>query len=207
MSLWVENIYKEIFHKTVKEKCDEIKKISDEIDHNDLMYYFKNNTATKDFNYFENGIEHFRKIKPHEIMLEDTKELQNIVKTNPSDISKENFKSEEQKSALQNIKLLYKSRQAVIKLFNEYTSVASEANYKTKYGEALKLLTPKKTLQRIPIVLAQVKAGNTSKKIINEIRQIIYSLYQSREITKKVYNNITNSIKAKYKNEYYICEF
>ena len=50
-------------------------------------------------------------------------------------------------------------------------------------------------LQRLPIALAQVKAGNASKKFLNEIRQIIYSLYQAKEITKNVYNNIMNSIK------------
>ena len=44
--------------------------------------------------------------------------------------------------------------------------------------------------QRLPIPLAQVKAGNNSKSLLNEIRQIIYSLYQSEEITKKVYTNI-----------------
>ena len=53
----------------------------------------------------------------------------------------------------------------------------------------LKILTPKQMLQRLPITLAQVKAGNTA-----EIRQIIYSLYRAKEITKKVYNNIMNSI-------------
>ena len=50
-------------------------------------------------------------------------------------------------------------------------------------------------LQRIPIALAQIKAGNTSGNLLNEIRQIIYSLYRAKEITKKVYNNIMNSIK------------
>ena len=50
-------------------------------------------------------------------------------------------------------------------------------------------------LQRLSIALAQVKAGNTTEKLLNEIRQIIYSLYRANEITKKVYNNITNSIK------------
>ena len=50
-------------------------------------------------------------------------------------------------------------------------------------------------LQRIPIALAQIKAGNTSENLLNEIRQIIYSLYRTKEITKKVYNNIMNSIK------------
>ena len=62
-------------------------------------------------------------------------------------------------------------------------------------------------LQRLPIALAQVKAGKTSKNLLNEIGKIIYSLYRAKEITEKVYNNITNSIKVLYKNEYYIYEF
>ena len=47
-------------------------------------------------------------------------------------------------------------------------------------------------LQRLSIALAQVKAGNNSESLLNEIRQIVYSLYESKEITKKVYNNIIN---------------
>ena len=50
-------------------------------------------------------------------------------------------------------------------------------------------------LQRLPIALAQVKAGNTSENVLNKIRQIIYSLYRANEITKKVYNSIINLIK------------
>ena len=50
-------------------------------------------------------------------------------------------------------------------------------------------------LQRLPIALAQIKAGNNSEILLNEIRQILYSLYQSKEINKKVYNNIIKSIK------------
>ena len=55
-----------------------------------------------------------------------------------------------------------------------------------KEGTGLKILTPKKILQRLPISLAQVKAGNNSESLLNEIRQIVYSLYQSKQITKKV---------------------
>ena len=51
-------------------------------------------------------------------------------------------------------------------------------------------------LQRLPIALTQVKASNTSETLLNEIRQLIYSLHRSKEITKKVYNNIMNSIKV-----------
>ena len=52
-----------------------------------------------------------------------------------------------------------------------------------------KILTHKQILQRLPIALAQVKAGNNSESLLNEISQIVYSLYQSNQITKKVYNN------------------
>ena len=58
----------------------------------------------------------------------------------------------------------------------------------------LKILTAKKMFQRLPIALAQVKAGNYSENLLNEIRQIVYSLNQSKEITKKIYNNIIKSI-------------
>ena len=58
----------------------------------------------------------------------------------------------------------------------------------------LKILTPKQMLQRLPIALAQVKAGHNSQNLLNEIRQIIYSLYQSKEITKKVCNNLMKSL-------------
>ena len=50
--------------------------------------------------------------------------------------------------------------------------------------------------QRLPIALAQVNSGNTSEKLLNEIRKIIYSLNGAKEITKKVYNNVTNSVKV-----------
>ena len=74
----------------------------------------------------------------------------------------------------------------------------SDENYNAKQnetnGKGLKILTPKQMLQRLPIALSQVKAGNNSENLLNEIRQIIYSLYQLKEITKKVYNNLMKSL-------------
>ena len=82
---------------------------------------------------------------------------------------------------------------AVIKFYNDYTKMVSEAKYKSIRGEWLKVLTLKQMLQRLSIALAQVKAGNTSGNLLNEIRQIIYALYRAKkEITKKVYSNIIN---------------
>ena len=75
-----------------------------------------------------------------------------------------------------------------IDLFNKNAKIRSEAIYEAKQdetrGTGLKILTPKQFLQRLPIALAQVKAGNNSESLLNEIRQIVYSLYQSKEIAK-----------------------
>ena len=60
--------------------------------------------------------------------------------------------------------------------------------------EGHKISTPKQLLQKLPIALTQAKAGNNSRNLLSEIRQIVYSLYQSEEITKRVYNTIIKSI-------------
>ena len=131
-----------------------------------------------------------------------------MFKFNLNEISRGRNKSWEQKGALENIKLLYKSREAVFKLFYDYSSIISEAKYKPIHGcskyvskhilsmnskhvsagtkvtnckvsghSNLKMLSPKQMLQRLPIALAQVKVGNTSWNLLNEIRQIIHYWY------------------------------
>ena len=64
-------------------------------------------------------------------------------------------------------------------------------------GSGLKILTNKQMLNRLPILLAQIQAGNNSTKLKNEIRQILYSLYRSKVLTKTVYNNLTKVIRSK----------
>ena len=89
----------------------------------------------------------------------------------------------------------------VFNLLNDNTRIRSEVIYKANKKNTrtrLKILTPKQLLQRLPIALAQEKAGNNSENLLNEIRQIVYSLYQSKDISKKVYNNIINSIQWNY---------
>ena len=95
--------------------------------------------------------------------------------------------------------MLYKARKEAIKFFDNYSLMISEAKNKSKKkkktsGKGHKILTPKQMLQRLPIALAQVKTGNNSENVLNEIRQIVYSLYQSKIIAKKVYNNLTRSL-------------
>ena len=67
---------------------------------------------------------------------------------------------------------------------------------KSKKGEGLKILTNKQMLNRLPILLAKIQAGNNSKLPQNELRQILYSLYRSKVLTKTVYNNLIKSIRA-----------
>ena len=88
---------------------------------------------------------------------------------------------------------------------NDYARIRPQAMYETKQGTRLKTLTPKQMLQRLPIAFSQV---SLLEILLIEIRQIVYSLYQSKEITKKC--TITQSSPYKYKknikNGYHIYE-
>ena len=94
--------------------------------------------------------------------------------------------------------MLYNARNKAIKFYDDYFLMMSEGKSKARQNETkrtgLKILTLKQMLQRLPIALLQVKAGNNWQNLLNEIRQIVYSLYLSKEITKKIYNNIINSL-------------
>ena len=76
---------------------------------------------------------------------------------------------------------------------NDVLKIAAEIlefNKNIQSGKGLKMLTPNQMLSRLPIALAQSKAGNNSEKLKNEIRQLLYSLYRSKNMTKQVYNNL-----------------
>ena len=91
---------------------------------------------------------------------------------------------------------LLKGREMVFKALESGIFLKPEELKQSKKGTGLKILTPEQMLQRLPITFAQIKAGNNSESLLNEIRKIVYSLYQSKKITKKVYNNIIKSIKV-----------
>ena len=61
-------------------------------------------------------------------------------------------------------------------------------------GQGLKILTPDQMFSRLPITLAQLKAGNNSQKLKNEIRQLLYSLYRSKKLTKQLYKSLVDII-------------
>ena len=96
-------------------------------------------------------------------------------------------KTPEQEKVITNLGNFYKSREKVFNFFKDCTKIMLHSGYKAKQDETkgtrLKIVTPKQLFQRLLIVLAQVKAGNNSENLLNEIRQIVYSLYQSKKIT------------------------
>ena len=70
----------------------------------------------------------------------------------------------------------------------------SDSEFSDTEGSGLKILTPNQMLSRLPITLAQLKVGNNSEKLKNEIRQLLYSLYRSKKLTKQLYKSLINII-------------
>ena len=135
----------------------------------------------------------FRKVKHH---YRKQRIYNKILKKYLKEIRKVN-KSAKQKKTLANINVLFNGRNKAIKFIEDYGSMILEAKRLAKQeGTGLKILPPKQMPQRLPIALAQIKAGDNSESLWNQIRQIVYSFYQSKEITKKVCNNIIKSIKV-----------
>ena len=90
-------------------------------------------------------------------------------------------RSREQEKTINNVKNLYDSREKVVQLFNDYAKNMSRNIYDSKQkGTGLKILTPNQMLKTLPIALAQIKADNNSESLLNEIRQIVYSLCRSK---------------------------
>ena len=167
------------------------------VDYNNLNFEYVGPTKDGSFYEYKDSKELFNAIKNSQIKFSEATNKQNefLNKLNEVKISK---KTTEQKEVINNLNKFYNSREEVINLFRDFTEMLSDANYDARQnkteGTGLKILTPKQMLQRLPIALAQVKAGNNSENLLSETRQIIYSLYQAKEITKKVYNNIIKSL-------------
>ena len=170
----------------------QIKKVNSD----DLISRCKGNIADVKCDKFDNALDIIDNIRDVRIDQADVKNNQEKIKSYLRELKKGNKKhrSKLQKNTLYNIEMLYKERNEAIKFYDDYSSMMSDAKYRATKGTGLKILTPKQMLQRLPIALAQVKAGNNSESLLNEIRQIVYSFYQSKQITKKVYNNIIKSI-------------
>ena len=171
--------------------------MNNKIDYDNLKYVVENSGDEYRFNKMKDPITFLDDIKKGKISLEEANDHQENYYEYLNAIRKGN-KSANQKITLTNINILFNARDNAIKFIEDYSSMILEVKKlaKEQEGTGLKILTPNQMLKRLPIALAQIKAGNNSESLLNEIRQIAYSLYRLKEITKKVYNNIIKSIKV-----------
>ena len=185
--------FKDIYNK----RLDRIEELNNKIDYNNLKYPIYATKNLLDFSELTDPLALLDKIKKCELKLETAKDYQKNLFEDIKYIRKGN-KNAEQKKILANLNMFYNGRNSVIKFVEDYGSVILEAKRLAREQEVigLKILTPNQMLKILPIALAQVKASNNSESLLNEIRLIAYSLYRSKEITKKVYNNKINSIKV-----------
>ena len=170
--------------------------MNNKIDYNNLKYVVVSSGDEYRFDKLEDPISFLNDIKKGKISLKEAKDQQQSYYNYLNTIQRGN-KNANQKKVLANINIYFNARNNAIKFIEDYGSMILEAKRLAKQeGTELKLLTPNQMLKRLPIALAQISAGNNSESLLNEIRQIAYSLYRSKEISKKVYNNIIKSVKV-----------
>ena len=155
--------------------------MSKEIYFDKLTYYYKSPyLSPMNFVSFKSPMYIYSDTETGNISIEkievDQKQFKS--KLNKITIGNLNLKSKDQLDAIKNIKNLYKSRDKVNKLYNDYAKIISDDMYKAKQRTGLKMLTLKQMLQRLPEALTQAKAGNSSESLLNQIRKIVCSLYQ-----------------------------
>ena len=110
---------------------------------------------------------------------EKNNELVNVINSGLKDLKEEIKKMSEEEKEIEDPESIVEIVEEILK-FNE----------QNQQGQGIKILTPNQMLNRLPISLAQLQAGNNSEKLKNEIRQLLYSLYCSKNMTKQVYNNL-----------------
>ena len=188
---------REIFKGIYNKRFDKIEELNNKIDYNNLQYIIFSKKHTINFSELKSPLTLLDEIQKGETTLQEAKDYQKDYLGYIKNIQKGN-KNAQQREILPNLNMLYNAREEAIKFIEDYSSMILEAKRlaKEQEGTGLKILTPNQMLKRLPIALAQVKTGNNSESLLNEIRQIVYSLHRSKEITKKVYNNIINSIKV-----------
>ena len=175
----------------ISNEIKRIEEIEKQVDRNRMVYKGTNNTY--DFRNYKTIRAFGNEIRNNVISL-DTANIEeanllsyisDFIKTKPRDPERRKLRSD----VLNSVTGLVKGREMVLTAFKSgifQVSKESQEGEGVNEGKRIKILTPNQMLKRLPIALAQVKAGNNSESLLNEIRKIVYSLYRSKEITKKV---------------------
>ena len=143
------------------------------INKNKLYFEYVGDTKDVSFYQYMDSKELFDEIKNNQLRFDDAlkKQKELLKKINEVEMDRKTF---EQKKVITNLENFYKSREEVFIFFRDYAKMMLDSGYKAKQDETkgtrLKILTPKQMLQRFPIALAQLKAGNNSENLLNEIR-------------------------------------
>ena len=169
---------KEIFKDIYNKRLDKIEELNNKIDYNNLKYVDVSSGNEYSFDKLDDLLVLLNDIKKGKISLEEAKNQQQNYR-NYLNIIRRGNKNANQKKILANINIHFNARNSAIKFIEDYGSMILEAKKlaKEQDGTGLKILTPNQMLKRLPIALAQIKAGNNSESLLNEIRQIAYSLY------------------------------
>ena len=188
---------REIFKDIYNKRLDKIEELNNKIDYDNLIYVVERSGVEYNFNKVKHPTNLLNDIKEGKISIEEAKEKQKDC-YNYLNMIRTGNKTASQKTALANINIHYNARNSAIKFIEDYDSMILEAKKlaREQEGTGLKILTSNQMFKRLPIALAQIKAGNNSESLLNEIRQIVYYLYRPKKITKMLYNNIINSIKG-----------
>ena len=177
--------------KTKEEESEEnkLEKIKD--DYKIFFKYIEDELKSISYKLFK---KHFHFVSPTAFtkQLYETKnknknnELVNVIKSGLIDLKDETEKMS--KEEIENEK-----PDKILKVVEEILDFNNK--FQKQQGSGLNILTPNQMLSRLPIVLAQLKAGNNSEELKNEIRQIFYSLYRSKKLTKQLYKSLIDTIK------------
>ena len=163
--------------------------MNNKVDYDNLKYVVEKRGEKYRFNKIKDPITFLNDIKEGKISMQEAKDQQQNYYNYLNTIRKGN-KNVNQKRTLANINTLFNARDNAIKFYEDYSSMILEAKKlaREQEGIGLKILTSNQMLKRLPIALAQIKAGNNSESLLNEIRQIVYYLYRSKEIPKMLDN-------------------
>ena len=182
-----------------RKELDKIKELEKNVDREKLVY--ETNEYTYSFKNFQTIKTFGRDIYEGKITIEEANEYQTdvlveIISFKKHTKPRSQEKKQEKEIVLKNLYNFFEGREKTLDAFESkiFLTKSKGAGILNPDHSKLKVLTPKQMLQKLPIALAQVKAGNNSVSLLNEIRQIVYSLYKSKQITKKVYKNIIKSI-------------
>ena len=171
-------IFKDIYNK----RLDKIKELDNKISYDNLKYVVERSGLEYNFNKIKDPITLFNDIKEGKISVEEAKEKQKDYYSYLNTIRRGN-KNASQERTLANINILFNARDNAIKYIEDYSSMILEARKlaREQEGTGLKMLSSNQMLKRLPIALTQIKAGNNSESLLNEIRQIVYYLYRSKK--------------------------